>query len=266
MKALALSLSIAIASTGAAGGAFGGGLGYPDATGDLFDNGFTNLDIANVSVCNDDTTVCITIETVGYQSWTKYLLFFDTVDGGTTSNAWGRPINLTREIDRYIGSWVDAPDNNAQNWSWDGGAWVLDSTTSNDQTQTDTNRVSFYVSLAWLGLGIGDSFRFDVATSGGGGSDPGVDLRPVPGVHDRAGSRCGRPARPRGPRLATPSRLNRAATRRLFVGENDRRRSRTGAAVVVDGRELDGPSRRGIGGAGPPTHPPCIASSCAQRS
>jgi hypothetical protein len=175
MKAFALSLSIAIASTGAAGGAFGGGLGYPDATGDLFDNGFTNLDIANVSVCNDDTTVCITIETVGYQSWTKYLLFFDTVDGGTTSNAWGRPINLTREIDRYIGSWVDAPDNNAQNWSWDGGAWVLDSTTSNDQTQTDTNRVSFSVSLAWLGLGIGDSFRFDVATSGGGGSDPGVD-------------------------------------------------------------------------------------------
>ncbi len=173
MKALVLVLPIAIISSGAAG-VPGAGLPYSDATGDLFDNGLTNLDIAVVEVCNDATNLCITVETVGYENWTKYLIFFDTVDGGTTSNAWGRPIDLTSEVDRFVGSWVDASDNNVQNWGWDGAGWVLDGTTSNDQSQIGANRVSFTVSLAWLGLGIGDTFAFDVATSGGG-NDPGVD-------------------------------------------------------------------------------------------
>jgi hypothetical protein len=155
------------------GTAFGQAV-YTDSTGDLFDNGFTNLDIREVSVSHDATNLYITVETVGYQNWTKYMFYFDTGVGGTTSNGWGRPVNLTREISHYAGSWVDAPSDNAQLWSWSDG-WNQVSTISNDQSQTGANRVSWAFSLSWLGVGVGNTIFFDIATSGGGGNDPGVD-------------------------------------------------------------------------------------------
>ena len=57
MKALALALPLAIASTGFAG--LLGGSVYSDATGDLFDNGLTNLDIVSVEMSNDDSFLYI---------------------------------------------------------------------------------------------------------------------------------------------------------------------------------------------------------------
>lgn len=154
------------------GTAFGQAV-YSDSTGDLFDNGLANLDIREVSVSHDATNLYITVETVGYQNWTKYMFYFDTGVGGTTSNGWSRPVNLTRDISHYVGSWVDAPSDNAQLWSWNGG-WNLDSTISNDQSQIGANRVSWAISLSWLGVGVGNTVFFDIATSGGG-NDPGVD-------------------------------------------------------------------------------------------
>jgi len=148
---------------------------YTDATGDMFSGAPSNLDIAQVMVGNDANNVYITVETVGYADWTKYLFFFDTGIGGTGSNAWNRPIVLTREISHYMGSWVDQPTSNAQLWSWNGGGWDLGSTVSNDQSQTGFNRVTWTFSLSWLGLGVGDTFWFDVATSGGGDGDSGID-------------------------------------------------------------------------------------------
>lgn len=146
---------------------------YSDATGDIFDGGLTNLDISAVSVSHDDSNLYITVETSSFQNWTKYMFYFDTGIGGTTSNGWGRPVNLTREISHYVGSWVDAPSDNAQLWSWS-DAWNLDGTVTNDQSQAGENKVTWAFSRSWLGIGEGSTIFFDVATSGGG-NDPGVD-------------------------------------------------------------------------------------------
>lgn len=148
-----------------------GSQSYTDSSNDLFDNGFANLDITGVSVSNTATSISISVTTREFQNWTKYLLFMNTREGGTGSNGWGRPVDLNgAQIDYYIGSWVDAPSGNAQFWSF-GTGWNLDSTFSNS---VSGNTVTWTVSLASLGLSIGSTFTFDVATSGGG-NDPGVD-------------------------------------------------------------------------------------------
>jgi hypothetical protein len=143
---------------------------YTDSTFDLFDNGFDNLDIASVNVSDDGVNLTIAVTTRGFQNWTKYMMYFDTAAGGTSSNGWGRPVNLTSDIERYIGSWVDAPSDNAQFWSW-GGSWNQTGTLTNSVAG---NTVTWTMSLAALGVNAGDTFYFDIATSGGG-NDPGVD-------------------------------------------------------------------------------------------
>jgi len=169
-RSIALMLSIA----GAAGAHAGT---YLDAQFDLFDNGLANLDIASVDVSNTATHITFTVETRGYANWTKYLFFFNSGAANQTgTNAWNRPLNMNGQtIDHFIGSWVDAPDTNAQNWSYN-GAWNLDFTFSNDQSDTGNNRVSWTVLLSDLGLVIGSSLLFDVGTSGGGDGDTTVDL------------------------------------------------------------------------------------------
>ena len=143
---------------------------YTDASLDLFDNGFDNLDITGVNMSDDGVNLTIAVTTRGFQNWTKYMMYFNTTGAGTTSNGWARPVNLTSNIDYYVGSWVDAPSDNAQFWSWT-GAWNQTGTLTNS---VSGNTVSFTMSLASLGLSAGQTIYFDVATSGGG-NDPGVD-------------------------------------------------------------------------------------------
>ncbi len=144
---------------------------YTDASNDLFDNGFDNLDITGVSMSDDGVNLSVAVTTRGFQTWTKYMMYFNTTGAGTTSNAWSRPVNLTSNIDYYIGSWVDAATDNAQFWAWGSGAWGQTGTLTN---AVSGNTVTFTMSLASLGLSAGQTIYFDVATSGGG-NDPGVD-------------------------------------------------------------------------------------------
>ena len=147
---------------------------YTDSSFDLFDNGFDNLDITGVDMTDDGTNMTVSITTRGFQTWTKYMMYFNTSGGaGTSSNAWSRPVNLTSNIDYYIGSWVDAASNNSQLVTWTGSAWNWGS----EQYLTNSvsgNTVSCTFSLASMGLSAGQTIYFDVATSGGG-NDPGVD-------------------------------------------------------------------------------------------
>jgi hypothetical protein len=147
---------------------------YTDSTFDMFDNGLDNLDIASVDMSDDGVNLTIAVTTRGFQTWTKYMMYFDTAAGGTTSNSWSRPVDLSgREIEHYIGSWVDASTNNSQFVSWTGSAWNWGS----EMYLTNSvagNTVTWTVSLAALGVGAGQTIYFDIATSGGG-NDPGVD-------------------------------------------------------------------------------------------
>ena len=65
---------------------------YNDATGDMFDTAPSNLDISSVEVSNDATTLYISVSTVSFETWTKYMIFMDTAAGGTGSNGWNRPV------------------------------------------------------------------------------------------------------------------------------------------------------------------------------
>lgn len=171
LRSIALSAAFVGASAASAG------VSFTDATFDLFDNGVANLDIVNVDISNTATDMTITVETRGFDTWTKYLFFFNTgAAAQSTGNGWNRPINYDGQtIDHYIGSWVDGASDNAQIWSFNGN-WNQDSTFTNDQSDTGNNRVSWTFSLASLGLGIGSSLLFDVGTSGGGEFDTTVDL------------------------------------------------------------------------------------------
>ena len=164
---------------------------YFDATGDLFDNGFTHLDISSVVMTNDASNLFVTVNNVGDISsgsgtdWGKYLVFFDTQAGGRAdpSNPWGRNIITNVETDFFIGSWVDS-GGGAQFWGADVGAnpWDLINDTfdgsgliSMDLSNAASGSVTYTISLSILGVGIGDVILFDVATTGGGDGDPGVD-------------------------------------------------------------------------------------------
>ncbi len=181
-------LCVSMIAAAAQAGVTGGFQEYNDSTMDLFDNdGLSNLDISSAFVMDDGTNITFGVDTRSFQNWTKYMVFIDTGAGGTTSNAWSRPINLTSEIDYFIGSWVDQAANNSQLVAWDGGAsawnWGSAQTFSN---QSQGSIQMWTVSLASLGLSGGETIYFDIATSGGG-NDPGVDHLSVVGAQATTG-------------------------------------------------------------------------------
>lgn len=172
---IGISLTAAVASLSFASMATAGitGMTFTDSTNDLFDNGFTNLDISSVTVSNDATNVYISVSTVGFSNWTKYGIFLNADDNmGSSSHPWNRPHDLAgQNISGFIGSWVDSATDNAQFWSYD-SAWTLLLTNSNS---VSAGVVTFTFNYTPY-LSVGDVLRFDVGTSGGGGSDPWVDL------------------------------------------------------------------------------------------
>lgn len=145
---------------------------YSDSTGDLFDNGFGNLDIANVNVWHSDTTVYFEITTAAFSNWTKYAVFISTPGMGSTgfgSNPWGRPHNSDQPVGMYLGTWVDQSADNTQIWATSGSGWGQ---TGMSTATVNGNTVTISMQNLW---GNGDSILFDVGTSGGG-NDPFVDL------------------------------------------------------------------------------------------
>ena len=178
-------LAVAAVSATAHAGVAGNSQSYNDSVNDLFDNSMSNLDIGLCTVADNGVNITFTVETQSFASWTKYMIFIDTAAGGTSSNAWSRPINLTSDIDYFIGSWVDASSDNSQFVGWDGAGWNWGGVTTFSNSVAG-NSVSWTVSLASLGLSGGETIYFDVATSGGG-NDPGVDHLSVVGAQSTTG-------------------------------------------------------------------------------
>ncbi|HNO78758.1 MAG TPA: PEP-CTERM sorting domain-containing protein [Phycisphaerae bacterium] len=156
---------------------------YTDATGDEFFGGPGHIDIASVEVTNTATDITFAITLNGdilATDWGKYMVIIDSVAGGdTVGNGWGRPISMTSGADYWIGSWVDS-GNGAELYDYT-GAWNLQEATYNAPPNNDisistsTNTATITTTMANLGLTPGDSFEFDVFTSGGGGTDGAVD-------------------------------------------------------------------------------------------
>lgn len=173
---------------------------YADNTGNHLDGGdvhdffysqgFTHLDITSVEMTNDADFLYISINVdadIDATNWGKYIVGFDTGrnagDNSTDPGSWNRNVDWGRGITDFIGSWADDGGSGAgaELRSWDGAAWGLTDATyaaGTDIMASDAGHAAgvqmLTVSLASLGLSVGDVLQFDVFATGGG-ADPGVD-------------------------------------------------------------------------------------------
>jgi hypothetical protein len=164
---------------------------YGDATGDVFTGaGGGILDISSVEVNNTATDLIFKINLAGdpiAADWGKYMIAIDSAPGGDpVGNGWSRPISMPSGMDYWVGSWVDS-GNGAELRAYS-GSWSLQEATYNAPPNNDisisknSSSVTIQFPLANLGPVPGNSFVFDVFTSGGGGSDSAVDALANPGV------------------------------------------------------------------------------------
>jgi hypothetical protein len=169
---------------------------YNDTVNDVIVPGspYPHIDITSVDVSNTATDIVFKINLSGdpiATDWGKYMVGIDAVAGGdTASNGWARPISMSSGMDYWLGSWADS-GNGLEVRKWNGSSWDLQSASYNAApplgAPTKTNSsITLTVPLNYLGLGAGSTFKFDVYTSGGGGSDSAVDAlgNPNPSIAD----------------------------------------------------------------------------------
>lgn len=153
----------------------------------FYDQGFNHLDITQVEVTNDASFIYFDISVAAdldATNWGKYLVAMDTGrNAGENSNPWGRVVDFGRGITDFVGSWADDGGSGAggEFHQFDGAAWNLTDATYTTNTQINASDAGhaagvqrIAISLAALGLSVGDSVEFDVISTGGG-TDPGVD-------------------------------------------------------------------------------------------
>jgi hypothetical protein len=173
MTRIAISVAAALVLSAGASAAV-----YPDPVGDIAVPN-PNIDLALVTVTNSATDLSLSIQlndNLATTDWGKYLVFIDTNGGasGRSDNPWGRAINTGGRLnDFFVGSWIDS-GGGAQLWQ-DTGSWSNVGAPTVDLSQAASGIVTYTIPLASLGLSVGNTFFFDIATTGGGTNDPGID-------------------------------------------------------------------------------------------
>jgi hypothetical protein len=160
--------------------------------GDMADAfvGFPHLDIVSVTVTNDATNLYFDIQLnadLDATNWGKYIVGMDTGanagDNSTDPGSWNRNVDWGRGITDFLGTWADDGGSGAggELRQYDGVAWGLTDATyigggliGGSDANHASGVQSIWVNMAALGLSVGDTFDFDVFSSGGG-ADPGVD-------------------------------------------------------------------------------------------
>ena len=138
-------------------------------------------DITSVEVTHSATDLIFKINIAGdpvAANYAKYLVGLDTTAGGdSTGNGWARPIGMSSGMDYWMGSWTDS-GNGAEVYKYT-GSWGLQNATYGTPGgltfSKNTSSVTFSYPFASLGLVLGNTFTFDVYTSGGGSGDGAVD-------------------------------------------------------------------------------------------
>lgn len=161
---------------------------YNDSVGDIFDAGLTNLDIQSVELTNDADWLYVSVtagSSLDDTNWGKYAIGINNgKDTADTGNGWGRPINWNgQSITHWSATWADegGSDVGGEIYDFDGTWNLVDATYAagteiqGDDSLHGAGVQMWRISLASLNLVAGDTFTFDVISSGGGGGDPGVD-------------------------------------------------------------------------------------------
>ena len=162
------------------------GFTYSDSTNDIgagLATGDGTLDLVSMEVSNTATDIVFKLTVNGSFSnvdWGKFMVGIATNNGTGTStgNGWGRPINMSANggMTHWIGSWVDS--GGGAELRSNAAGWGLLGATYNGNFggfSVGASDVTFTVSMAALGLNVGDSFVFDAYSSGGGGGDGAID-------------------------------------------------------------------------------------------
>jgi hypothetical protein len=165
------------------------GVTYNDAVNDIAPGLATaggTLDLVKMEVSNTATDVVFKLTVNGNISstdWGKFMIGIANGKGYGTSSSdgWARPITMSANggMTNWIGAWVDS-GGGAENRSNQIG-WGLNGATYNGNfgqfslSAGAQSTVTFGVSIASLGMSIGDSFSFDAYSSGGGGGDSAID-------------------------------------------------------------------------------------------
>jgi hypothetical protein len=151
---------------------------YMDPVGDIA-TGNANLDITQVEVTDNGTDLIVRLTVDNLDGdWGKYLFFADFTDGGSSDNdnPWFRNIGGLSGTDYFVGSWLDGGGGASASYHYDGGWQGGDSPAMSIDwaTSTITWTLTDLMSEAMASGATG--FDFEVATTGGNGGDPAIDL------------------------------------------------------------------------------------------
>ena len=165
------------------------GVTYNDAINDIAPGLATaggTLDLVKMEVSNTATDVVFQLTVngnIGTTDWGKFMIGIANNKGYGTSSSdgWARPITMSANggMTNWIGSWVDGTGG-AENRSNQIG-WGLTGATYNgdfgvfSKSAGAQSTITFGVSIASLGMSIGDTFSFDAYSSGGGSGDSAID-------------------------------------------------------------------------------------------
>ena len=159
---------------------------YIDSTNDIgagLATGGGTLDLVSMEVSNTATDIVFKLTVNGSFSnvdWGKFMVGIATNNGTGTStgNGWGRPINMSANggMTHWIGSWVDS--GGGAELRSNAAGWGLLGATYNGNFggfSVGASDITWTVSMAALGLNVGDTFLFDAYSSGGGSGDGAID-------------------------------------------------------------------------------------------
>jgi len=136
-----------------------------------------HMDITSIEVTNTTTDITFTFTLTGdpiATNWGKYCIIgrnFNNanLDTAGSNNPWGRDVELLGGSNLWVGSWVDS-GGGVLGYNYNG---IWNQGPQGTPTMT-TNSVSYTVTLADLGLALGDVMVFDGLTTGSN-NDPAID-------------------------------------------------------------------------------------------
>ena len=165
------------------------GVTFNDAINDIapgLNTANGTLDLVKMEVSHTATDVVFQLTVngnIGSTDWGKFMIGIANNKGYGTSSSdgWARPITMSANggMTNWIGSWVDQ-GGGAENRS-NQTSWGLTGATYNGNfggfslSAGAQSTITFTVSIASLGMSIGDTFSFDAYSSGGGNTDSAID-------------------------------------------------------------------------------------------
>ena len=172
------------------------GVLFNDAIGDIdagISTGGGTLDLVSMEVSHTATDIQFKLTVNGNISstdWGKFMVGIANNKGyGTsTSDGWARPITMSANggMTNWFGGWVDGgggAENRSNQTSWGLTGATYNGNFGNFALAAGAqSTITYGVSIASIGMSIGDTFRFDAYSSGGGGNDSAVDALANPNV------------------------------------------------------------------------------------